>query len=45
MEKKFQIADNIACEEARLYNRGRYCPRRETGTHHFHKLLARFLNT
>ena len=30
---------------SRLYNRGRYSPRREVGTHHFHKLLARFLNT
>jgi len=30
---------------SRLYDRGRYSPRREVGTHHFHKLLARFLNT
>ncbi|HEX6558499.1 MAG TPA: aromatic ring-hydroxylating dioxygenase subunit alpha [Longimicrobiales bacterium] len=29
---------------SRLYNRGRYSPRREVGTHHFHTLLARFLN-
>jgi choline monooxygenase len=29
---------------SRLYDRGRYSPRREVGTHHFHKLLARFLN-
>lgn len=29
---------------SRLYDRGRYSPRREIGTHHFHKLLARFLN-
>ncbi len=29
---------------SRLYNRGRYSPRRETGTHHFHRLLARFLS-
>jgi choline monooxygenase len=27
---------------SRLYHRGRYSPRRETGTHHFHQLLARF---
>jgi choline monooxygenase len=27
---------------SRLYDRGRYSPRRETGTHHFHQLLARF---
>ncbi|CAN5766767.1 SRPBCC family protein [soil metagenome] len=26
---------------SRLYDRGRYSPRRETGTHHFHQLLAR----
>jgi choline monooxygenase len=30
--------------KSRLYHRGRYSPRRETGTHHFHQLLARFLN-
>ena len=29
---------------SRLYDRGRYSPRREVGTHHFHTLLARFLN-
>jgi choline monooxygenase len=29
---------------SRLYDRGRYSPRREVGTHHFHELLARFLN-
>lgn len=28
---------------SRLYGRGRYSPRREVGTHHFHRLLARFL--
>ena len=26
---------------SRLYDRGRYSPRREVGTHHFHTLLAR----
>jgi choline monooxygenase len=30
---------------SRLYDRGRYSPRREVGTHHFHSLLTRFLNT
>lgn len=30
--------------QSRLYDRGRYSPRREVGTHHFHGLLARFLN-
>jgi choline monooxygenase len=28
---------------SRLYDRGRYSPRREVGTHHFHTLLAGFL--
>ena len=28
---------------SRLYDRGRYSPRRERGTHHFHRLLARFM--
>lgn len=28
---------------SRFYDRGRYSPTRETGTHHFHRLLARFL--
>jgi choline monooxygenase len=28
---------------SRLYDRGRYSPTRETGVHHFHRLLARFL--
>lgn len=29
---------------SRLYHRGRYSPTRETGPHHFHRLLTRFLN-
>lgn len=29
---------------SRLYDRGRYSPRREVGTHHFHELLAGMLN-
>ena len=28
---------------SRLYRSGRYSPSRETGVHHFHRLLARFL--
>jgi choline monooxygenase len=28
---------------SRLYERGRYSPSRETGVHHFHRLLAEFL--
>ena len=29
---------------SRLYDRGRYSPARETGVHHFHRLLAEFLS-
>ncbi|HWM89685.1 MAG TPA: aromatic ring-hydroxylating dioxygenase subunit alpha [Thermoanaerobaculia bacterium] len=29
---------------SRLYHRGRYSPTRETGVHHFHRLLTRFLH-
>lgn len=29
---------------SRLYDRGRYSPRREVGTHHFHRLLADFMS-
>lgn len=28
---------------SRIYDRGRYSPRREVGTHHFHRLMAKFL--
>jgi choline monooxygenase len=28
---------------SRLYHRGRYSPKRETGVHHFHRLLEGFL--
>ena len=28
---------------SRLYHRGRYSPKRETGVHHFHRLLTSFL--
>jgi len=28
---------------SRLYDRGRYSPARETGVHHFHRLLAQFM--
>jgi len=28
---------------SRLYDRGRYSPARETGVHHFHRLLAEFM--
>ncbi|MCS6990699.1 MAG: aromatic ring-hydroxylating dioxygenase subunit alpha [Chitinophagales bacterium] len=30
---------------SRLYRKGRYSPRREQGTHHFHLLLAEFLSS
>jgi len=30
---------------SRLYHRGRYSPRHECGTHHFHRLLASSLNS
>jgi choline monooxygenase len=29
---------------SRLYDRGRYSPRREVGTHHFHRLLLEFMD-
>ena len=29
---------------SRFYNRGRYSPSREQGTHHFHRLIAEFMN-
>ncbi|HEX2721837.1 MAG TPA: aromatic ring-hydroxylating dioxygenase subunit alpha [Gemmatimonadaceae bacterium] len=29
---------------SRLYDRGRFSPRREVGTHHFHHLLAHYMN-
>ncbi len=29
---------------SRLYDRGRFSARREVGTHHFHNLLARYMN-
>ena len=29
---------------SRVYERGRYSPTREQGTHHFHRLIAEFMN-
>ncbi len=29
---------------SRFYDRGRYSPEREKGTHHFHRLIAEFMN-
>jgi len=30
--------------ESRFYDKGRYSPSREQGTHHFHRLIAEFMN-
>jgi len=39
-----EIVESVqAGVRSRLYDRGRYSPRREVGTHHFHTLLQRFL--
>lgn len=29
---------------SRFYDKGRYSPTRETGTHHFHQLICDFMN-
>ena len=29
---------------SRYYERGRYSPKRETGTHYFHRLIGKFIN-
>jgi choline monooxygenase len=29
---------------SRFYSTGRYSPKREQGTHHFHRLIAEFMN-
>ncbi|MBS1658298.1 MAG: aromatic ring-hydroxylating dioxygenase subunit alpha, partial [Bacteroidetes bacterium] len=29
--------------KSRLYKTGRYSPKREQGTHHFHQLIAEFM--
>ena len=44
MEDEEIVEDVQRGVRSRFYDRGRYSPRRETGTHHFHRLLARFLN-
>ncbi|HEY4956124.1 MAG TPA: aromatic ring-hydroxylating dioxygenase subunit alpha [Gemmatimonadaceae bacterium] len=47
---KVEMEDEEIVESAqrgvssRLYDRGRFSPRRETGTHHFHYLLAQYMN-
>ena len=30
---------------SRFYKHGRYSPSREQGTHHFHRLIAEFMNS
>jgi choline monooxygenase len=38
------VVENVARGvRSRLYRRGRYSPTRERGVHHFHRLLAEFL--
>jgi choline monooxygenase len=40
-----EIVESVqAGMRSRLYDRGRYSPRREVGTHHFHRLLAEFMS-
>ena len=43
MEDEEVVESVQAGVRSRLYDRGRYSPRREVGTHHFHTLLARFM--
>ncbi|RMH15649.1 MAG: aromatic ring-hydroxylating dioxygenase subunit alpha [Gemmatimonadetes bacterium] len=44
MEDEEVVASCQRGVRSRLYDRGRFSPRREVGTHHFHTLLARFLS-
>ena len=44
MEDEEVVESVQAGVRSRLYDRGRYSPKRETGTHHFHRLLARFMS-
>lgn len=43
MEDEEVVEDVQRGVRSRLYGRGRYSPRREVGTHHFHSLLQRAL--
>lgn len=43
MEDEEVVVSVQAGVRSRLYERGRYSPRREVGTHHFHTLLAQFM--
>jgi choline monooxygenase len=44
MEDEEVVESTQAGVRSRLYDRGRYSPRREVGTHHFHRLLAEAMN-
>lgn len=39
-----EVVESVQGGALAAYDRGRYSPKRETGTHHFHRLLARFMN-
>ena len=47
---KVELEDEAVVESvqrgirSRFYSHGRYSPTRETGTHHFHRLIAEFMN-
>ena len=43
MEDEAIVEAAQAGVRSRLYDRGRYSPRRESGTHHFHRLLSGFM--
>ncbi|MEM7185766.1 MAG: aromatic ring-hydroxylating dioxygenase subunit alpha [Bacteroidota bacterium] len=43
-EDEFVIENVQKGVNSNFYNAGRFSPRREKGVHHFHRLLARFLN-
>jgi len=40
-----EVVESVQCGvRSRFYSHGRYSPTREQGTHHFHRLIAEFLN-
>lgn len=44
-EDEFIVERTQAGVKSRLYNHGRYAPKMETGTHHFHRMMAASLNS
>jgi len=42
-EDEFVVESCQKGVRSRFYDRGRFSPKRETGTHHFHRLIARFM--